>query len=340
MKSHTFAFIVFLLVVFQYCIMSDTNSNKYASYLYHESAAEELKAAQHTAFISQVSSAVASIAMFTTMGIKKRGSNFTGRVAGSKTKKRKRLDVDQYIVEMDLTFFCRKYRMSKNSFYNLLDIIKPHLPTYGSQRSRGANPNGTITAEARLSMALRYCAGGNPLDISDIHGINKDMITDCLWDVIDAIHRSPKLNISFPECKKEQEKIAEGFKCKSDIDIDCCVGAIDGILIWINKPSSSDEKVIKFGGGKFFCGRKKKFGLNMQGVCDSRGSFLDVYIQFPGSALDFCVFDESDLKKKLEKKGFLRAGYCLCGDNAYLQAPYMRTPFRNAHAINNLTLTN
>jgi len=69
--------------------------------------------------------------------------------------------------------------------------------------------------------------------------------------------------------------------------------------------------------------------LNMQAVCDSRGYFLDVEICFPGSASDLYAFDESYLKNKLEKSGFLIPGYCLFGDNAYVQAPYMCTPYQN-----------
>ena len=108
------------------------------------------------------------------------------------------------------------------------------------------------------------------------------------------------------------------------------------MLVWIHKPSSYDEKVIGIGPKKFFCGRKHKFGLNMQGVCDSRGYFLDVEVRFPGPASDFFAFDESSLKKKLESSGFLGASVsstfggklCLFGDNAYVQAPYMCTPWK------------
>ena len=86
--------------------------------------------------------------------------------------------------------------------------------------------------------------------------------------------------------------------------------------------------------------RKKKFGLNMQGVCDARGYFLDVELRFPGAASDFYAFDESALKKKLEQSGFLKptnnsrfaTNYCLFGDNAYIQAPYMVVPWRNVGA--------
>ena len=75
----------------------------------------------------------------------------------------------------------------------------------------------------------------------------------------------------------------------------------------------------------------------MQGVCDARGYFLDVEIRFPGAASDFYAFDELSLKKKLERDGFLKPlrnskfakTYCIFGDNAYVQLPYMVTPWRN-----------
>ena len=61
--------------------------------------------------------------------------------------------------------------MSKDVFYMLLDIIGDHLPSTGEDRKRGSTPNGNVTKEARLSMALRYCAGGDPLDIASVHGV-------------------------------------------------------------------------------------------------------------------------------------------------------------------------
>jgi hypothetical protein len=95
----------------------------------------------------------------------------------------------------------------------------------------------------------------------------------------------------------QQLEIARGFEKKSTIGINNCVGAIDGILIWTNKPSTVDEEAIKFRPAKFFCRRKKKFGLNMQATCDADRIFLDVEIKFPGAASDYYAFDESALKK-------------------------------------------
>ena len=57
--------------------------------------------------------------------------NYKGRVAGTPNTKRKRLDMDSYLGEMNDRAFERRYRMSKTSFFGLLDIIKSHMPSTG-----------------------------------------------------------------------------------------------------------------------------------------------------------------------------------------------------------------
>ena len=50
------------------------------------------------------------------------------------------------------------------------------------------------------------------------------------------------------------------FKAKSKVDIDCCISTMDGILIWINKPSISDQMEIKFGPKKSSAVGKYRMG--------------------------------------------------------------------------------
>ena len=84
--------------------------------------------------------------------------------------------------------------------------------------------------------------------------------------------------------------------------------------------------------GKFFCGRKNKFGLNCQAVADRHGWILDLSITFPGSTSDCLAFEASSLYQRLNTNGFLTEGLCLFGDNTYLNTPYMATPFTGATA--------
>ena len=119
--------------------------------------------------------------------------------------------------------------------------------------------------------------------------------------------------------------LAKEFEAKSRVNFNNCVGCIDGILIWINKPSKPDLAALKMGGVKFFCSRKKKFGLNMQAVCDARRQFLDVNIGHPGCTSDYLAFAMSSLHRKLEgnnphdqNQPFLCPGLVIYGDNAYI----------------------
>ena len=189
--------------------------------------------------------------------------------------------------------------------------------------------NGRIKTSIRLSAALRYFAGGDPLDIAIVHGIARSEVFTSVWAVVNAVHQTKSLDISFPTDHQEQKEIAKGFLAKSAAGFDNCVGAIDGLLIWIQKPSPSQCVSAQCGAKQFYCGRKKKFGLNLQGICDAKGRFLDISIGHPGSTSDYLAFITSPIWYKLEQPGFLSPGLCLYGDNAYVSSPYMAVPFKN-----------
>jgi DDE superfamily endonuclease len=101
------------------------------------------------------------------------------------------------------------------------------------------------------------------------------------------------------------------------------------MLLWIHKLSKQDVKLTNCGEVKIFCGRKKKYGLNLQAVCDAKRRFLDVYIGHPGATSDFLSFMTSPLHICLEQPNYLHPSLCLFGDNAYVNTNYMVTPFKN-----------
>ena len=110
------------------------------------------------------------------------------------------------------------------------------------------------------------------------HGVSHSSVYKSVWSVVDAVNSTEELAIKFPSDHASQKKISRGFKQKSEVGFDCCVGAIDGMLVWISKPNKSDCDWIEIGPGKFYCGRKKKYGLVLQAICDSNRRFLDVYV--------------------------------------------------------------
>jgi hypothetical protein len=152
-----------------------------------------------------------------------------------------------------------------------------------------------------------------------------------VWSVVEAINSLEEFHISYPADHQQQRKIAAEFCAASGVNFDNCVGAIDGLLIWITKPSEKDSRQSGVSQKKLLCARKGKFGLNMQAVADRRGRILDMSINYGGSSSDCLAFEASDLFRRLED-GLLAENMILFGDNAYINSKYMATPFPNVSA--------
>lgn len=165
----------------------------------------------------------------------------------------------------------RAYRMTSQSFYRLHKILYPYLKPKRRRGQRRGAKNGCISSQIRLSAALRYFAGGRPDDICLSHGISHSEVFTSVWKVVDAVNRSNQLNFKYPTDHQEQQGIAAGFATKSKAGFNCCAGAIDCMLVWLERPSEKSCAVAQCGAQKFFCGRKHKYGLCLQAVCDSEG---------------------------------------------------------------------
>lgn len=254
--------------------------------------------------------------------------NRRGSAPGRRFQKRLRRSVRDIYNELGEIYFRRAYRMKFDTFQRLASMLRPYIIAASRQKqgSRNYLQNGRISPDVRLACALRWFAGGSVYDIMTTYGVgHTDAINSC-WYVVDAINSHPSFTIAYPDDHNIQRSIAEGFRQVSSANFECCAGAIDGILIWIHRPSERDCKTSGCASGKFHCARKKKFGLNCQAVSDVRGRILDISIVYPGSTSDCLAFEGMTLFQKLED-GILAPGLCLFGDNAYLNTSYLATPF-------------
>ncbi|GFH48493.1 hypothetical protein CTEN210_04969 [Chaetoceros tenuissimus] len=233
--------------------------------------------------------------------------------------------------EMGENYFKRAYRMSYTSFRILFREIKQVLyeKLYKTEGKQG--PSGRIPLASRLGIGLRYFAGGDPYDISISYGVSHTSVFDTVDAVVDAVNEHDNFKIMFPSDHDEQRRIAAEFQAKSKVGFSCCAGAIDGMLVWIHKPTKAECEKAKVDERKWFCSRKNKYGLNLQAICDSRKRFLDLSILFGGSSSDLISFESSPIRQKLEEPGFLADGLCLFGDNAYVNTDFMATPYTKSH---------
>jgi len=262
-------------------------------------------------------------------------------------RNRRRRPVADTMNELGACCVRRACRMTQETFRELHVILEPYLSPPRRTRSRKTSrrnsryrnnnkkkkkgaKNGLISTESRLSCAIRYFAGGRPEDISVVHGVSHSEAFNSVWKVVDAVNVCPVFSISYPSSHEKQRSIAAGFKKKSEPQFSICAGAIDCLLIWIEKPTKAQCKVSQVGAKKWMCGRKKKFGITLQGTCDVDGRFLDIAMEHPASTSDFLAFSTSPPHSKLEQPSFLAPGLSLFGDNAYVNCRCMATPHRQA----------
>jgi hypothetical protein len=126
------------------------------------------------------------------------------------------------------------------------------------KRKQGRAPNGDVSNGVCLAiMALCYITGGNALDIACVYKVNRSLVYECVWLVVNAINTTKKLDIKFPTQHNEQMELAKEFKARSSIHLNNCAGCVDGVLIWILKSSAQELQTSGIGGKKFFCGREK-----------------------------------------------------------------------------------
>jgi hypothetical protein len=199
---------------------------------------------------------------------------------------RKRKYVNDIFNELGPYYVRRAYRMEPASFWKLCRLLRPFVVKVSTKKKwKNGAKNGLIPTPTKISAAIRYFAGGSAYDISVVHGISYTDVFRSVWTVVDAVNECPDLAFAYPSDHSEQQKIATGFHAMSRGVFSCCAGAIDGILIWMEKPSGRHCELSECGAKKFFCGRKKKFGLNMQATCDHEKRFLDIYIKHPHQLL-------------------------------------------------------
>jgi hypothetical protein len=269
----------------------------------------------------------------------------TEKVTGVKRIRRNRVVVTELFRELGPDNVRRSFRMTAQSFWQLLEILEPALTEIRNSNTQHPNqqavsrqklqskpPNGYIDNAVRLGAAIRYFAGGDTYDLAIVFKISRIEVFHSMWLIVKAVRRTKQLEISYPTSHIAQQIIAYDFSRLSDININICAGAVDGLLIWTNKPTKPDLKRLKIGAKKFFCGRKKKFGLNLQAVCDSRKKFLFVEVSHPGATSDFLAFARSKLHQQLatslDNQTFLSPGLAIFGDNAYENTSYMVTPYK------------
>ena len=85
--------------------------------------------------------------------------------------------------------------------------------------------------------------------------------------------------------------------------------------------------------GELLLFKKKRYGLNLQAICDHDLLFRWIDLRYPGCASEYISWCTSELCKNLDKlwSQMISQGCTLIGDSAYVKKPYMAVPIKKGN---------
>eukprot|EP00951_Prasinocladus_malaysianus_P004139 scaffold29253_cov31-Prasinocladus_malaysianus.AAC.2 len=217
--------------------------------------------------------------------------------------------------------FKRRYKVSKARFAEIANNIRSLVEAENHHQARRSS-GSSVSAEIKLSAFLRYLAGGHYLDIVDMHGISESTFYQLLTDVPRAINEVYSDEIAFPmEDPQKLEELSQGFYQRSGQTMAGIVGALDGVVLLISKPSLLDVP-----NPSDHWNRKGHYAVVYQVLVDSKMKIQWFCCKSTGNTNDSVAFDTSSLKRLLDSSP-LPYPFFIIGDEAYKSSGHVATPY-------------
>lgn len=232
--------------------------------------------------------------------------------------------------------FLTNFRMPPDAFYQLATILEE---TYGNEFWQGRRTIGRrgprgMGVMKQLLVGL-YFLGSDGATIDKLRlemKLGKGTCHMFLWRVIEALAGLAPQYIRWPGIEEQQQLYRpDGFKE--------CIGYLDGSEMWLrvgNRPQRAHET---------YFSRKKRYGFNLQAICNPRKEFIYAHAGMKASTHDSTAFKSSRLYAERQQL-FHRSAYILA-DKAYEIDRHVLTPFkenaigdRQHHTAFNQAVTN
>ena len=232
---------------------------------------------------------------------------------------------DDHLGRLNEDEFKQRYRLTWPAFQKLLDVIRSDLTVMDQKQARLAKCGELVPPEVKLAIALRFLAGGSPLDLQLLYHVSKSYVYKCVWLVVDACNKH--LAIEFPiDDVSKLRQLEAGFRAQSRGGIWAGqVACIDGVHFAIRCPSNTDvDNALKY-----HVARKDEYALLCIAMCDAkrRINFYDIS-QVP-TTHDSLAWDMTSLGKRV-KDGDLPEPFFINGDAAFALSNSMITPSGDA----------
>ena len=244
--------------------------------------------------------------------------NIIGR---RRNRVRNRIDILMKLTEMDPVFFKKFFRMDRETFDILLNLIEDKL-TKNKIKAKNSSKY-PISPVIKLSLALRYLSGGSYLDLAFGFNVAHNHIMAYVWEVLKAIDSNLN-NINFPIDDEEKLRdIEAGFNALSGGCFKGTVAAGDGVVFRMHKPH---KDAVEGDVASFFT-RKGYYAYGMQAFVDSSCKFLNISMKMASSTHDSTAYIVSDLANAIQEKRLPHWAHVVL-DEAYPNGPQELSPYR------------
>jgi hypothetical protein len=222
-------------------------------------------------------------------------------------------------------FVCR-YRVDLEGFNSMLVKIRPFMP------AMYRNVTNQVSNELKLSMCLRWLAGGSYLDLADMHGVSTATFFRHVKQVYTAINQAyelPLVGVLERWDVDAVEQLASGFDAKTHGVVPGCIGAIDGIALKVERKVVAAEPA-----PDAFFTHKGFYSLNGQVICDAYRRITWASIKCCGSTHDATAFSNTRLAELMGNPAhpINASDYWIAGDDAYVgpanQCDSLLTPYQ------------
>ncbi|XP_025977946.2 putative nuclease HARBI1 [Dromaius novaehollandiae] len=195
----------------------------------------------------------------------------------------------------------RRYRLDKAAIAGLCSEL-------GSDLESLTGRSHALPVAVKVTSALTFLASGSfQTATRDTTGISQSAMSNCLAQFLEALQRRAARYIAFPAPGRAPGPPAGPFPG--------VLGLLGSMHVALRAPSENELA---------YRNARNYHSMNMQVVCDARGTITNVVAKFPGSCPNAAVLENSALARLLD--GARLDGAWLLGDRSYPLKTWLMTP--------------
>ncbi|KAL1509932.1 hypothetical protein ABEB36_004596 [Hypothenemus hampei] len=213
--------------------------------------------------------------------------------------------------------FKRNFRVQKNTASILISKVKQsQFYEQYAKEDHGGFPR--LSSELYVYAFLWYAANKTVLrDVADRFGLGEATLYRIIIKMNLFFKELAKDVIKFPVSDEMKQNFERQFRMISGFP--GVIGIVDGTSIPVRTPAKKNKST--------YCNRHDQPAITLQGICDYKKRFIDVFTGPPGKIHDSRVFNLSFIQKNI--KVICGDTFHLLGDSAYPLRPWLMTPYRD-----------